>query len=154
AVGPARPQEARHPQRHPPAEQPPDGGANGDTGDLEKDFHENISSRPAEPVYHDRCQGKRCLRSPPLPFRQGVGLERGSDPGPARSPRLSRGELGLLLVLALVQFTHIMDFLIVMPLQPQLAESLHLTPRQFSHVVSAYGVAASVAGLVLAFLLD
>jgi predicted MFS family arabinose efflux permease len=59
-------------------------------------------------------------------------------------------ELLLLLVLATVQFTHILDFVIIMPLEPK----FHLTPQQFAWVVSVYGLGASFSGLLLAPLLD
>jgi DHA1 family inner membrane transport protein len=41
-------------------------------------------------------------------------------------------ESSLLLLLAAVQFTHIMDFMIMMPLGPQLMRDLHIGPGRFS----------------------
>jgi DHA1 family inner membrane transport protein len=58
-----------------------------------------------------------------------------------------RREIVLLLVLASVQFTSIVDFMVVMPLGPQLQRKLHITNPQFSFVVASYTVAAGLAGL-------
>ena len=80
-----------------------------------------------------------------------------SQPGTpleAVSLRLSGRQWLLLLILAAVQFTHIVDFMIVMPLAPQLEQDLGIHTRQFGRVVSAYGGAACLAGLLLASLLD
>lgn len=73
----------------------------------------------------------------------------GRDPS-----RIAPGEWGLLLVLAAVQFTHILDFVIVMPLGPQLTVSLEITAQQFGWMVSAYGFAASLSGLAAAWFID
>ena len=62
----------------------------------------------------------------------------------ARRPRLSRSEWVLLLVLAAMQFLHIVDFVIVMPLGPAVKTALTLTNQQFGWMVSAYGSSASV----------
>jgi predicted MFS family arabinose efflux permease len=65
----------------------------------------------------------------------------------------SRGR-AVLLVLAAVQFTNIVDFMIVMPLGPQLMRTLAITPKQFGLIVSSYTFAASAAGLLAATLVD
>src|SRR5262245_60943071 len=51
--------------------------------------------------------------------------------------RLTGREWMLLLVLGAVQFTHILDFMIVMPLGPQYMDpaKMALTPQQFSFMV-------------------
>jgi predicted MFS family arabinose efflux permease len=73
----------------------------------------------------------------------------------AESPeRLNTRHWVLLLLLATVQFTHIVDFMIIMPLGPKLLKSLVIDKDQFSWVLSSYGLAAVVAGLVLAPLLN
>jgi DHA1 family inner membrane transport protein len=81
--------------------------------------------------------------------------EGGATPAepPGRS-RWSLSELVLLLVLASVQFTLIIDFVIVMPLGPAVKSSLTLSNQQFGWAVSAYGFAAAVTGLLGAALLD
>jgi len=75
--------------------------------------------------------------------------------------RLSAHEWLLLLVLAAVQFTHIVDFMIIMPLgsrfinaAPGEVGTLHLSTPQFGLVVSAYTLSAGLASLFAARFLD
>ncbi|MEY4384973.1 MAG: Purine efflux pump PbuE [Verrucomicrobiota bacterium] len=63
-------------------------------------------------------------------------------------------ERTLLLLLAAVQFTHIVDFMILMPLGPQLMRDLHLSPSQFSHLVAAYTISSGIVGLLSAPFID
>jgi DHA1 family inner membrane transport protein len=67
--------------------------------------------------------------------------------------RLSSERL-VLLVLAAIQFTHIMDFMVMMPLAPQLMRELDLGAGQFSVLVAAYSIAAGVVGLLSAPFID
>ncbi len=67
----------------------------------------------------------------------------------AAPPRLL-SEKRLLLLLAAVQFTHIMDFMIMMPLGPQLMRELDITAQQFGGLISAFALTAGVAGLAMA----
>ena len=55
---------------------------------------------------------------------------------------LARGEWQLLLVLAAIQFTHLVDFMIVLPLGPHFIRILKITPQAFGIMVSAYGFSA------------
>ena len=78
----------------------------------------------------------------------------GGEPATASDPsrpvanaslRLTWPELMLLLVLAAVQFTHIVDFMIVMPLGPLLEKPIAehgfgLNHEQFSYIVAAYAI--------------
>lgn len=66
----------------------------------------------------------------------------------------ARRERLLLLMLASVQFTSIVDFMVVMPLGPQLMRALHITPAQFGLIVSSYTIAAGLAGLTASSVLD
>src|SRR5262245_17445148 len=68
--------------------------------------------------------------------------------------RMTAGEWLLLLVLAAVQFTHMVDFLIVMPLGPVYIREMGLSPGQFGAVVAAYTVSAGLANLTVARFLD
>jgi predicted MFS family arabinose efflux permease len=65
-----------------------------------------------------------------------------------------RRERVVLLTLAAVQFTSIVDFMVVIPLGPQLRESLGLDPGQFALVVSSYTFAAAIAGVIASSLVD
>jgi predicted MFS family arabinose efflux permease len=67
-----------------------------------------------------------------------------------RQPR----ELALLFTLAAMQFTHVLDFMIMMPLGPQFMRILALDPQQFAALVSAYTFAAAASGFVSAFWID
>ena len=59
-----------------------------------------------------------------------------------------RRELWLLITLAGIQFTHILDFMIMMPLGPQFTRIFNITDTQFGWLVSAYTLAGGVAGLL------
>lgn len=65
-----------------------------------------------------------------------------------------RRELWLLLTLAGVQFTHILDFMIMMPLGPQLTALFRISDAQFGMLVSAYTLAAGASGLLAATYID
>lgn len=60
----------------------------------------------------------------------------------------------LVIILACVNFTHIMDFMIMMPLGPQFMSLFHITPAQFGFAVSAYSIMAGISGFVSAFYVD
>ena len=63
-------------------------------------------------------------------------------------------EKWLLLTLAAIQFTAMLDFLIIMPLGPQYMRVFHIKPGQFGLMVSAYAISAGVAGVVASLFLD
>ncbi|HEX2100620.1 MAG TPA: MFS transporter, partial [Candidatus Synoicihabitans sp.] len=63
-------------------------------------------------------------------------------------------ERALLYTLAAVQFTHIMDFMILMPLGAQLMQYFGISPQQFTFLVSSYALAAALAGFAGGFFLD
>jgi predicted MFS family arabinose efflux permease len=66
----------------------------------------------------------------------------------------SRSERALLLLLAAVQFTTVLDFLIVLPLGPQYMEVMHIGPSQFGLIVSSYAISAGISGIAAGFFLD
>ncbi|MCY7409974.1 MAG: MFS transporter [Chitinophagales bacterium] len=67
---------------------------------------------------------------------------------------MNKKEQLLLLVIALVQFTNIMDFMIMMPLGPQFMRTFNITPAQFSLLVSSYTISAGIVGFICSFFLD
>ena len=71
-----------------------------------------------------------------------------------KSNVFTRREWLLLLVLTAVQFCHILDFVLMMPLAPMLMRSLHISAREFGLLVSAYTFAAAASGLVAAAFMD
>lgn len=65
-----------------------------------------------------------------------------------------RRERLILFILAAVQFTTIVDFMIVMPLGPQLMQTLKISPAEFGIIISSYTFAAGLSGLVAAAVVD
>lgn len=65
-----------------------------------------------------------------------------------------KSELLFLFVLTATQFTHTLDFVIMMPLGPQIMRAYNIGPREFGLMVSAYTWSAAVSGLIGAFFLD
>lgn len=60
----------------------------------------------------------------------------------------------VLLLLAAIQFTTNLDFLIVLPLGPQYMRVVHISPAQFNLMVAAYAIAAGISGIAAGFFLD
>ena len=79
-------------------------------------------------------------------------LDRAETPQPA--PVLPGGGWPLLLVLAAIQFTHVLDFIIIMPLGPLYTREMGLEPWQFGLLVSVYGFTAGISSLLLAAFID
>lgn len=67
---------------------------------------------------------------------------------------LPKEQLPILLVLASINFCHIMDFMIMMPMAPQLMRSFSIGPQQFSLLVASYSIAAGFASFMGTFLVD
>jgi predicted MFS family arabinose efflux permease len=63
-------------------------------------------------------------------------------------------ETPLLVLLAGVQFTHILDFMIVLPLGPQFMRLWNIDTHQFALLVSVYTLSAAVTALLCAFYID
>src|SRR5271168_4125842 len=81
----------------------------------------------------------------------GSGDKSGSAPLAAEE---RRREMVLLLILASVQFTSIVDFMVVMPLGPQLQRKLHIDNVQFGWIVASYTIAAGLAALLASSIMD
>lgn len=65
-----------------------------------------------------------------------------------------RQERLLILTLAGIQFCHIVDFMVMMPLGPQLMRLLHIGTTEFGLLVSAYTFSAGLSGFCSAFFMD
>ncbi len=63
-------------------------------------------------------------------------------------------ERSILLVLLGVQFTHLMDFMVLMPLGPQFMRIWDISPAQFAVLVSAYTLSAALASVLCGFYVD
>ena len=63
-------------------------------------------------------------------------------------------EMFLIAILAFLQFTIILDFMVLSPLSAILLPELDITPAQFSLVVSVYAISAGLSGLLAAGFAD
>jgi predicted MFS family arabinose efflux permease len=60
----------------------------------------------------------------------------------------------LLFMLAAVNFTHIMDFVIMAPLSPVMRPALDISTKQFSVLLAMYTLAAACSGIAASFFID
>jgi predicted MFS family arabinose efflux permease len=74
----------------------------------------------------------------------------------AASPRVafSPYQKFVIAVLAFLQFTIILDFMIISPLGAMMMPTLHITPQQFGLAVSSYAFSAGISGLAAAGFAD
>src|SRR5580658_8852334 len=68
--------------------------------------------------------------------------------------RMTRSEWALILVLVAIHFTHMVDFVIIMPLGSRLMTELAITPAQFGVIVAIYAIAAGIASLFASLAMD
>ncbi|MGH8492960.1 MAG: MFS transporter [Moraxellaceae bacterium] len=73
---------------------------------------------------------------------------------PLSLPLNAQHENRLILLLAGMQFCHIVDFMVLMPLGPQLMRLLQIGPAEFGFLVAAYTLSAGLAGFASAFVID
>lgn len=67
---------------------------------------------------------------------------------------MTRKEWIVLTILASLNFTHILDFMIMMPLGNYLMPHFHINAQFFSWIVASYPITACVSGLIAAFYVD
>ena len=67
---------------------------------------------------------------------------------------MTKQERIVLILLASLNFTHILDFMIMMPLGNYLMPYFHISPQEFSLLVSCYTLSAAMSGFVAAFYVD
>jgi MFS transporter, DHA1 family, inner membrane transport protein len=67
---------------------------------------------------------------------------------------MTRKEVIILLLLAGLNFTHFLDFMVMMPLNNYLTPYFNISPKQFSFMVSAYSISAAISGFITAFIVD
>ncbi|MBL7716704.1 MAG: MFS transporter [Bdellovibrionales bacterium] len=75
-------------------------------------------------------------------------------PSLASSSSANRREWAIILALAAIQFTHMVDFVIMMPLGPQFLRAFDITTKQFGWMISAYTYASALVGMLGAPFLD
>ena len=73
---------------------------------------------------------------------------------PPDADRFTPRQLGIVALIAAVQFVNILDFVMVMPLGPDFAKSLDFSEAHLGYVGGSYTAAACVAGLVASLFLD
>jgi predicted MFS family arabinose efflux permease len=66
----------------------------------------------------------------------------------------TRYQVFMIAIISILQFTIILDFIVMAPLGAQLMRVLKVTPGQFGAVVSAYALSAGVSGIVAAGFAD
>ena len=65
-----------------------------------------------------------------------------------------RNERLLLLTLAGIQFSHVLDFMIMMPLGPVLMRAFGIGTHEFGLLVASYSFSAAVSGILAATFID
>lgn len=74
--------------------------------------------------------------------------------GPAAAPKFTTYQVLVILLLALTQFTVVLDFMVMSPLGDLLIKDMHLTTNQFGFAVLSYGISAGISGLLTAGFAD
>lgn len=67
---------------------------------------------------------------------------------------MGRKERLIIVLLASINFTHILDFMIMMPLGNYLMPYFNISPRQFTFLVGAYTLTGGISGFVAAFFVN
>src|ERR1700675_3158251 len=80
-------------------------------------------------------------------------MDKQATPAPVRI-KFSRYEKVVIGILGFLQFTVILDFMIVSPLGAIVMPSLHISPQQFGLAVSSYAFSAGVSGFLAAGFAD
>jgi DHA1 family inner membrane transport protein len=81
-------------------------------------------------------------------------MSEAAPPASRTPPKITRGEWALILVLVAIQFTHMIDFVIIMPLGKRLMAELDIGPTEFGWIVAVYAIAAGVASFVGCLAMD
>src|SRR4051812_20142331 len=69
-------------------------------------------------------------------------------------PAFTRYQILVVAILAFLQFTIILDFMIISPLGAMMMPTLHISPQQFGLAVSSYAFSAGASGLLAAGFTD
>ncbi len=67
---------------------------------------------------------------------------------------LTRYQKGIIAILAISQFTVVLDFMVMSPLGDFLIKTMNITPQQFGFAVSSYAFSAGISGLLAAGFAD
>src|SRR3954467_4530879 len=84
-----------------------------------------------------------------------VPLQTADATKPQQAPEQFTGyQKFMIVILALLQFTIILDFMILSPLGDILMKSMNMSTGQFGSVVSAYAISAGISGFLAAGFAD
>ena len=81
-------------------------------------------------------------------------MDKATTETPPAQAAFSRYQIFVVAILAFLQFTIILDFMIVSPLGAIVMPTLHITPQQFGFAVSSYAFSAAVSGILAAGFAD
>jgi predicted MFS family arabinose efflux permease len=73
---------------------------------------------------------------------------------PIMPPPAHADEKWIVFLLAIINFTHILDFVVMAPLNPFLKEAMSINSSQFGILVSSYTFSAAIAGFIAFFKFD
>ena len=79
---------------------------------------------------------------------------RGAREIPIKDRLSVKDKRNIVLVLSLILFTNIMDFMVLMPLGPKLMRLFEISPREFSFLVSIYSFTAGIFGFLSSLIFD
>ena len=79
----------------------------------------------------------------PIPLRMSSSSAARSAP-----PAFTRDQRFVVAMLAFLQFTIVLDFMVLSPLGVFVMPALSISPAEFSRVVSAYAIAAAISGVM------
>ncbi|HQQ93115.1 MAG TPA: MFS transporter [Bacteroidia bacterium] len=77
-----------------------------------------------------------------------------AEPGSVKKDKFSSYQVFVIIIMALLQFTVVLDFMILSPLGDILMKSMGMSTSQFGSVVSAYAISAGVSGILAAGFAD
>lgn len=75
-------------------------------------------------------------------------------PSTIAQPKFTGYQVLVIVLLALTQFTVVLDFMVMSPLGDMLMKSMNLATKQFGFAVLSYGVSAGISGLLTAGFAD
>lgn len=73
---------------------------------------------------------------------------------PKKERLFTKYQVFIIAILSFLQFTIVLDFMVLSPLGAMLMDELNVTPSQFAAVVSAYAFSAGISGLLAAGFAD
>jgi predicted MFS family arabinose efflux permease len=84
----------------------------------------------------------------------GTGAQQPEAPAKASPPKFTGYQMFLVALLAFLQFSIILDFMIISPLGAIIMPDLDITPQRFGEIVSAYAFSAGASSLLAAGFAD